>query len=199
VGAGRIQDADSYDLRRRVTVPRRHVAIGRWPLTDRKPRPIPRSTVEVRQSAVLTADYTGTRWPKLEHAMREAADIAERYQPIHEIKPLLADVIDLLRGTPPADVVHVALHGQFDTQGHQEGLVLLAPTTDGKVVAQFLTPEQAETAKLASGRLFSSTRARSAQTSRCSAITAALRQRCFGSVQPVSSHPCGTLTMTWPA
>lgn len=130
-----------------------HVAISRWPLTERRPRPVPRTAVEVRAAAVVTADYAGVPgWGRLEAALAEAAEVVSLFEPpAVRVEPDLAAVIQLLRGTPPADVVHVALHGQYDQEGEQEGIVLLRRGTDGSATAQFLTPVQLETGELAGG------------------------------------------------
>ncbi len=132
-----------------------HAAIARWPLTEHKPRPTPRASVTVRHAAVLTADYTGvTGWGKLEHAVEEAAEIAALFAPpAVTVRPALRDVVGMLRGTPPADVLHVALHGQFDAKGAQEGLVLLGTDAAGQPTAkwQFFTPDQVETGQLEGG------------------------------------------------
>ena len=60
-------------------------------------------------------------------------------------------VIDLFRGRPPGDVVHVALHGQYDGQGDQEGIVLLAKSPAGGATAQYLTPAELENGELEHG------------------------------------------------
>ena len=65
--------------------------------------------------------------------------------------PEIWAVIDLFRGRPPADVVHVALHGQYDGQGDQEGIVLLAKSPAGGATAQFLTPAELENGELDHG------------------------------------------------
>ena len=59
--------------------------------------------------------------------------------------------MNLFRGTPEADVVHVALHGQYDAQGDQEGLVLLTKSPAGGSVAQFISPIELETGRLEHG------------------------------------------------
>ncbi|GAA5159247.1 hypothetical protein GCM10011366_22580 [Ornithinimicrobium tianjinense] len=130
-----------------------HVAISRWPLTDRVPRPSPRTTVDVTSAAVVTADYSGIAgWGRLEAALAEADEVGQLFAPpATRVEPALTAVIDLMRGTPQADIVHVALHGQFDNQGEQEGIVLLDRGVDGVARAQFLTPVQLETGTLASG------------------------------------------------
>jgi hypothetical protein len=127
-------------------------AISRWPLTERRPRPTPRAKVTVRRAAVLSADYQNVHgWPRIEHARAEAAEIAALFSPpAIQVRPTLRDVVNVLRGIPPADVLHVALHGQFDAQGAEEGLVLLGTDGTGELTgrSQFLTPVQVETGVL---------------------------------------------------
>lgn len=130
-----------------------HVAISRWPLTDRRPRPVPRTSVDVRTVAVVTADYSGVPgWGRLEAALAEADDVVRIFEPAAlRVAPELVTVIDLLRGSPAAELLHVALHGQFDQAGEQEGLVLLDRSADGSVRPQFLTAVQIETGTLSGG------------------------------------------------
>ncbi|MBD8870186.1 CHAT domain-containing protein [Nocardioides donggukensis] len=129
-----------------------HAAVSRWPLTEHRPRPRPRSSVPVRTGAVLTADYTGVPgWGRLENAVTEAGEVAGLFDPVAAtVEPEIWSVIDLFRGTPPGDVLHVALHGQFDAQGDQEGIVLLA-RGDGPTRARFLTPTELENGRLEHG------------------------------------------------
>ena len=130
-----------------------HAAVARWPLSEHKPRPRPQSSVAVRTGAVLTADYTGVSgWGRLESAVTEAAEVATLFDPpATPVTPEIWAVIDLFRGRPPADVVHVALHGQYDGQGDQEGIVLLAKSPAGGATAQFLTPAELENGELDHG------------------------------------------------
>ena len=131
-----------------------HAAIARWPLTQHRPRPTPRSSVAVRRAAVLAADYAGVPgWNRLDHAIVEARQVAALFAPpAVTVSPRLPDVVNVLRGVPAADLLHVALHGQFDAAGSQEGLVLLAADTGGPIrTAQFLTPDQVETGRLDGG------------------------------------------------
>lgn len=134
-----------------------HVAIGRWPLTEHQPRPRPRTAVSVRSGAVLTADYTGVPgWGRLDAAVAEAAEVARLFDPpAATVAPDLWTVIDMLRGLPtPADVLHLALHGQYDAAGDQEGIVLLTTSsTTGAPMAQFLTPAEVENGALDHGPL----------------------------------------------
>ncbi len=128
-----------------------HAAIGRWLLTDgTRPEPTPPRSVDVREKAVFTAKYTGVpRWPSLPHAEAEAAELERRYPPAHVVPPLFRDVLRCLEGAPAADVLHFALHGQFDPQGVDEGLVLLDQRPDGKVAAQYLQAEHIRSTTLA--------------------------------------------------
>jgi hypothetical protein len=132
-----------------------HAALGRWPLTEHKPRPVPRSTVTVRSAAVVTGDYTGVPgWGRLQYAESEAQEVAGLFTPpAARVDAELRPVIDLLRGQPPADLIHVALHGQFDHQGEEEGIVLVR--RDGPTPRpQFLTPVQVENGHLAGSFVF---------------------------------------------
>jgi hypothetical protein len=121
------------------------VAISRWPLDEHKPRPRPRPTVEVRTAAVLTADYTGVAgWKRLESAVAEAGEVAALFTPpASSVPPELIAVMDLFSSQPKYDVLHVALHGKYDAQGNQEGIVLLRKNATG-AVAQYLTPTMLE-------------------------------------------------------
>ena len=127
-----------------------HVAVSRWPLTTHQPRPVPRASVPVERGAVVTADYTGVPGASvLEAATAEAVRVAALFSPAAEpVAPSLTAVIDLLRGTPPADVVHVALHGQFDATGSQEGIVLVKRDGAAVPAKQFLTPLHVENGRL---------------------------------------------------
>ncbi len=129
-----------------------HVAVSRWPLTDSKPRPRPRSSVAIRQAAVLTADYTGVaNWKKLDSALAEAGEVAALFDPpATAVQPELLTVIDLFNSRPEYDVVHAALHGKYDAQGGQEGIVLLKRNAAG-ATAQFLTPTMLETCSIPHG------------------------------------------------
>jgi len=131
-----------------------HAAISRWPLSNARPRPTPRSAVEVRRAAVLTANYTGVMgWGELKDAQEEGDFVRTLFASAVPVNPSLRDVVNLFSGNPPADVLHVALHGQFDSQGDQGGLVLLATDAAGNLTtrSQFLTPAQVLTGSLDDG------------------------------------------------
>jgi CHAT domain-containing protein len=64
------------------------------------------------------------------------------------LPPVWRVVRDVLEGSPPVDWVHVALHGQFDPQGDEDGLVLLDGSPPN-LVQQFLTTRQIQSFELA--------------------------------------------------
>ena len=60
-------------------------------------------------------------------------------------------MIDLFNSRPEYDVVHAALHGKYDAQGGQEGIVLLRRKAPPAPTAQFLTPTMLEAGTLPHG------------------------------------------------
>ena len=125
-----------------------HVAISRWPLVSGKPRPTPRDGHEITAAAVLSAEYRDVLgWPRLTEAEAEAARVARAYN-MTTLPPVWRVVRDTLEGSPPVDWVHVALHGQFDPQGDEDGLVLLDGSPPN-LVQQFLTTRQIQSFELA--------------------------------------------------
>ncbi len=99
----------------------------------------------MRRAAVLTANYSGVMgWGELNDAQEEADWVRTLFASAVPVAPSLRDVVNLLSGNPPADVLHVALHGQFDSQGDQGGLVLLATDAAGNLTKRslFFTPDQ---------------------------------------------------------
>ncbi|MGX7824482.1 CHAT domain-containing protein [Actinokineospora sp. 24-640] len=115
------------------------VAMGRWVLARGRPRPTPPTRVRAGRHAVVTARYADVPgWGRLPHAEAEAATLAAAYPPCEEIDPLHSAVLDALAAGPRADVLHFALHGRYDPEYAQEGLVLLGE--DGR--HRFLHPDQ---------------------------------------------------------
>jgi tetratricopeptide (TPR) repeat protein len=132
-----------------------HLAISRWPLTDDKPRPVLHSSLAVRRTAVISAKYEGVpRWERLAHAEQEAADLIAAHPPADEITPLYDDVMGCINGNPEAQVLHFALHGQFDPDGTSEGLVLLRPGREGTALPEFVSSYQIESANLPGSFIF---------------------------------------------
>ncbi len=131
-----------------------HAAISRWFLGEvppPKPRPIP--AMDVRDKALVSAHYEGItgimQWGDLPEAEAEVTNLAKFLAPgVAVVPPDLHKVLKLLDGTPPADLMHFALHGNFDPLGIQGGLVLLQ-TDGGKTTAQLLQENHVIGTKLA--------------------------------------------------
>jgi CHAT domain-containing protein len=88
----------------------------------------------------------------LQSARAEAQEVAGLFvPPAAEVDPDIMLVTDLLRGSPPCDVLHVALHGKFDDQLGAQGIVLLEKSPAGGAVGRYLTPEMMETGELDRG------------------------------------------------
>jgi hypothetical protein len=112
-----------------------HAAISRW-LPGKMPpprfRPVP--VIDVRDKALVTAHYNGVmgQWGV---GLPSAEEEVERLETFLApgalpVKAALHDVLKLLNGTPPADLMHFALHGNFDPLGINAGLVLLRDDGD---------------------------------------------------------------------
>jgi len=117
-----------------------HAAISRWFLDTVPPpksRPVP--CIDVREKVLVSAHYDGVgKWAALPEAEAEVTKLVAVLAPgVAMVQPGLHDVLELLDGTPPADLMHFALHGNFDPAGYQGGLVLLR-TDGGTTTAQFL-------------------------------------------------------------
>lgn len=123
-----------------------HVAVSRWPLTGGAPT-TPPTQVEVQQGAVVTADYTGVAgWGRLDSAVAEGDAVAILFGAARVASDYLA-VLDLLRGSPEADIIHVALHGRFDGSGVEGGIVLVSRNETG-AKPSILTPNAASNGDL---------------------------------------------------
>jgi hypothetical protein len=123
-------------------------AIGRWPLTGRQPPPKPVTTVTVKDRAVVAGSYVKVQGVnQLEAAEAEAAELLSEWSGAQEIEPTYAIVRQLLRGSPPADLLHFALHGQFQ-ETVRNGLVLIATDDNGKQTPYYLQPSQIESGRL---------------------------------------------------
>ncbi len=101
------------------------VDVGRWALGQRRPKLPPPAKVEVHSFAVVSGVYdTSPEWPRLFDAEEEAADLAKAYKTT-SVDARSANVQRLLEGDPRADLLHFAVHGQYDPGGQIDGLVLV--------------------------------------------------------------------------
>jgi CHAT domain-containing protein len=73
--------------------------------------------------AVVSGVYPEVAW-RLVDAEEEAELLVQRYQAA-SVDAVAATVIACLKGTPPADVLHFALHGTYAPEGVLEGLILV--------------------------------------------------------------------------
>lgn len=119
------------------------MVVGRWLLSDEPPPPpSPPTDVAVEKMAVVSGVYEKVAgWQRLQEAEDEAEAIRKRYGGA-EVEATTRSVLDCLKGTPPGDVMHFAMHGKYDPNGVQHGLALV----DG----QMLDPAQVQAYPLAS-------------------------------------------------
>lgn len=103
--------------------------VGRWVLGQRRPKLPPPPEVRVGSMAVISGVY-GERpgWRRLLEAEEEAKYIAETYGAFR-VDARSAEVLGLIGGTSPADLLHFALHGIYDPNSVQHGLVLVDGNT----------------------------------------------------------------------
>lgn len=100
--------------------------MGRWILSDRPPpHPTPPTSLEVRDIAVVSGVYNQVPgWPRLEEAEEEASDLQRDFGAV-PVDASTQPLLECLRGTPRADILHFAVHGKYDPWGAQRGLVLV--------------------------------------------------------------------------
>jgi CHAT domain len=98
--------------------------IGRWVLGHRRPKLPPPESADVASIAVISGVYDRPGWARLVAAEEEAAELAQQYgaQPVNASAQ---EVLDCLAGSPPADLMHFAVHGVYDPAGIQDGVVLV--------------------------------------------------------------------------
>lgn len=99
------------------------VDVGRWVLGQRRPPLPPPPEVDVADVVVVAGEYPSVQWRLLD-AEEEAAEIARRWSAI-PVDAVAISVLDCLTGTPPADVLHFAVHGSYAPDGVLEGLILV--------------------------------------------------------------------------
>ena len=110
------------------------VRIGRWvqatAVVDGRTRPSPNPPrqKDVWSLGVVSGNYSKTTWADLAHARKEAAALVKNYG-AQKIGATNKNMYELLRGVPPADLLHFAVHGRYNPQnpGQESGIIL----TDG--------------------------------------------------------------------
>jgi hypothetical protein len=99
-------------------------SVGRWVLGQRRPKLPPPSTLVVNSIAVVSGVYELPGWDRLIDAEQEAGALAKKYEAT-VVNATSVDVLRLVGGTPPAELLHFAVHGQYDPKGEIDGLVLV--------------------------------------------------------------------------
>lgn len=75
--------------------------------------------------AVVSGVYgNDPQWARLEEAEAEAAELAKRYDAASVTASAQA-VLSAIKGSPKADLLHFAVHGQYDPQGDRDGVILV--------------------------------------------------------------------------
>ncbi|HYO11951.1 MAG TPA: CHAT domain-containing protein, partial [Thermoanaerobaculia bacterium] len=108
--------------------------VGRWmlpsqdrdrvPSSRQRPRQPPPTEVVVTSMAVVSGVYDRPGWSRLKEAEAEADDLNQRYKAV-KVDAQTSMVLECLDGTPPADLLHFAVHGSYDPGGLQDGLMLV--------------------------------------------------------------------------
>jgi hypothetical protein len=99
--------------------------VGRWVLARRRPKLPPPAEVEVRGAAIVSGVY-GAEW-RLVDAEQEAAELTA-FLRASAVDARLEPILACLEGQPPAEVLHVAVHGIYNPGGAREGLILVDGT-----------------------------------------------------------------------
>ncbi|MFN2524811.1 MAG: CHAT domain-containing protein [Actinomycetota bacterium] len=100
------------------------VVLGRWPLDKPPPPAQPSDRLSVSRLCVISGVYDNPEFPRLEGAESEATTLAQEFGavPVDALKPA---VYSALESEPPNDIVHFAIHGKFNHQGYQNGLIMI--------------------------------------------------------------------------
>jgi outer membrane biosynthesis protein TonB len=106
--------------------------VGRWVLGHKLPPLPPPSEARVDQMAVIVGVYNRPGWSRLIQAEDEAQRLSQSYGAI-AVNAAATEVLDCLDGTPKVDLMHFAVHGKYDPNGTQDGVVL----TDGHILDPF--------------------------------------------------------------
>jgi hypothetical protein len=98
--------------------------VGRWVLGQSRPKLPPPAAHAVSAFAVVSGRYDLPGWARLVEAEAEAAELARELS-ASSVDATTAKVLELLGGRPEADLIHFAVHGNFDSEGIDDGLILV--------------------------------------------------------------------------
>lgn len=104
--------------------------VGRWALKRRRPPQRPPDTAPATAMAAIWGVYDEQgSWARLKEAEAEGAELTRRYG-ADRVDAKTELVFRCINGDPAADVLHFALHGNYDPNGAENGLAL----TDGRML-----------------------------------------------------------------
>lgn len=107
--------------------------VGRWALPRQEEaaasRQRPPCNMGISAMAVVTGIYDRPGWSRLKEAEAEAEELGKRFK-AGQVNAATQPVFDCLDGDPAADLLHFAVHGSYDPDGPQDGLMLV----DGEVL-----------------------------------------------------------------
>lgn len=98
--------------------------IGRWVLGNTRPKLPPPVNVDIESMAVIFGQYNLPGWKELKEALAEADQLQEDYS-AQPVDANTNDVLECLDGDPQAQLLHFAVHGVWDSDSVQNGLVLV--------------------------------------------------------------------------
>jgi CHAT domain len=99
-------------------------SVGRWVLGQHRPKLPPPATLAVHKMAVVSGIYNLPGWDRLLDAEKEADELADLYKAT-KVNAASQDVLRLVSGQPQAELLHFAVHGQYDPNGEIDGIVLV--------------------------------------------------------------------------
>jgi hypothetical protein len=99
-------------------------AVGRWVLGEGRPPLPPPREIEVESIGVVSGVYQSGGWARLVEAEKESASLSETYG-ARQVNASIAEVLAAVGAVPPIDVLHFAVHGLYDPDSPEEGLMLL--------------------------------------------------------------------------
>ena len=99
-------------------------SVGRWVLGQHRPKLPPPATLDVHKMAVVSGIYNLPGWDRLLDAEKEADELAKLYDATR-INASSQEVLQLVSGNPEAELLHFAVHGQYDPNGEIDGIVLV--------------------------------------------------------------------------
>jgi hypothetical protein len=99
-----------------------YAAIGRWIHPGDATAPAPAARIEGGRMAVVSGKYAKRR--QLPEAEREAAELVEKFAAT-PVEALTGDVLACLKAAPSYDILHFAVHGNFDVTGTANGILMV--------------------------------------------------------------------------